>query len=74
MIKLEPCPFCGNEKLTFATAAQMEECANFEVCEDCSMTVVLCSLSMNGCGTTSGYYATEEVAAAAWNKRITPSA
>lgn len=77
--KLKHCPFCGANVAEITNAHDLEECANFadEICpcknyEDvgCSYFTVVCNMNKGGCGASSGYYATEEKAIAAWNRRV----
>lgn len=77
--KLKHCPFCGANVAEITNAHDLEDCANFadEICPcenyeavDCSCFTVLCNMSSGGCGASSGYYATEEKAIAAWNRRV----
>lgn len=77
-IRLEPCPFCGNEDLEFANMHDLEECGNFDtdncLCNGyenvtCGYKSVICSVQRGGCGASSGYYISEEKAAEAWNRR-----
>lgn len=51
-----PCPFCGNTKIDFIEAGFDGDPNNYQI---------LC----DGCGTTTGGYATKEDAIAFWNTR-----
>lgn len=78
-INLKKCPFCGKKVAEMLNAHDLEECGNFEddrcPCEQyedagkCEFHTVVCSMNKGGCGASSGYFATEEMAAQAWNER-----
>lgn len=73
MSELKPCPFCEKEIAEIADCKRLEECANFEECPaDEPYVCVVCSMDKGGCGTSSGYYDSDEKAVAAWNRRAQP--
>ena len=69
-IKLKPCAHCGKSVAVFATAKELEDCANFESCNSCESVCVVCDYTEGGCGSASGYKATPEEAAEVWNRRV----
>ena len=79
VIELKPCPFCGGEVAEITNAHELEDCASFEsegcpceLYEDsgfCSLYSIVCSMNRGGCGSSSGYFSTEEKAVEAWNRR-----
>lgn len=74
-VGLKKCPFCGSKAVKLTTARELEECANFEDCEDyessdsCPYIAVVCDFTEGGCGATSGYKVNEDEAVKAWNNR-----
>lgn len=70
MVKLNPCPFCGEE---FAVVLKVYEgCFNKYqvVCDDSSWRKCACDgVFVYGCGGRTGYYATRSEAIDAWNTR-----
>lgn len=79
MEELKKCPFCGAKVAEISNAHDLEECGNFEhedcPCNlyedagDCDYYTVVCSMDKGGCGSSSGYFATKELAFKAWNRR-----
>lgn len=79
--ELKPCPLCGNKKIVFSTLCEEEMCRHFEDEEcpcyeaeernanDCYAHFVVCPINEGGCGCSTGWYANQEKAAAAWNRR-----
>ncbi|MCB6992419.1 Lar family restriction alleviation protein [bacterium 210820-DFI.6.37] len=67
--KLKPCPFCGGEELSIESCKSLEECEEFEGCNDDGYVAVVCDMTAGGCGSSSGYYKTKQEAIAAWNRR-----
>ena len=70
MSELKNCPFCGGDKLSIENCITLEDCANFERCEEDSYVTVVCDYSKGGCGASGGYYDSAEKAIAAWNRRV----
>lgn len=78
--KMAPCPFCGKDVAVLTDMHDLEECANFEdedcPCEQyepsgrCGYYTVVCNANKGGCGSSSGYFPTEQQAIQAWNKRV----
>ena len=78
-IELKPCPFCGKSVAELSDAQDLENCAHFEdetcPCQNyetariCGLHIVVCDVSLGGCGATSGYYTTAKKAAENWNRR-----
>ena len=67
---LKPCPFCGKTEIVVLDANEIEESdADSErwVPDPCYAAV--CSFNEQGCGATSGYRETPELAAEVWNQR-----
>lgn len=70
--KFSPCPHCGKTKPVRMAAASEDE--GFDG-SNADSYAVLCDASKwaghdpGGCGAQSGYYETEDEAAAAWNRR-----
>lgn len=72
MNELKPCPFCGKAVATIANCQELEDCANFEQCEDCKYVCVICSFTRGGCGASGAYCVTEDEAMDIWNRRHEP--
>lgn len=74
MIKLKPCPFCGEE---FAVVLKvLDGCFNKYqvVCDDSSWRKGACDgVYVYGCGSHTGYHATRSEAIDAWNTRANDS-
>jgi len=70
--ELKPCPLCGLKVATVTTCADLEECENFETCEDSGFHIVVCDVNKGGCGASSGYRKTYDEAIEAWNWRVSP--
>ncbi len=78
-IELKPCPFCGANVAELTNAHDLEECGNFEDencpceqyedCGACGYHTIVCNVNNGGCGASSGYFSTEELAIKAWNRR-----
>jgi len=70
--ELKPCPFCGGtgKTLMIKSVAELEDCKNFEECDDCEFVCVVCSFTDGGCGSTSPYRPTDKEAIEAWNRRV----
>lgn len=68
--KLLKCPFCGGTNIIVTNCRELEECKNFEECEDDNpYFAIVCNIRKGGCGASSGYYEHEEEAIEAWNRR-----
>lgn len=74
MIKLKPCPFCGEE---FAVVSKISDgcLKKYQiVCDDSSMRKCACEgVYVYGCGGSTGYYETRAEAIDAWNTRANDS-
>jgi Lar family restriction alleviation protein len=65
-LMLVPCPHCGAEKSLFVgTDEQIDE----DLSAFTGYYAVCCSKLKGGCGSTSGYYPTEQEAVDNWNRR-----
>lgn len=60
--KLKPCPFCGRTEML--TIDSMEDYLKDDIYR------ILCNIKDDGCGSSSGWYYSEEEAIRAWNTRI----
>lgn len=80
--KLKPCPFCGQDGAQMLSNVwEGEQCYNSskrEICpafsnepeeKGCPVHMVICSYTCGGCGSSTGWYSTEERAIEAWNRR-----
>lgn len=63
------CPSCGREKPFVGTDAEIQKVYRVHFVRQFA---VVCPADEDGCGMSSGYYATEEEAIAAWNRRHIP--
>lgn len=72
MKELKACPFCGKQVAEITNCIELEDCANFEACDNCGFVCVVCSANNGGCGATGGYAPTEKQAVEKWNRRATP--
>lgn len=71
MDELSPCPFCGQSNTVEPIeASQMFADMDVEVGDDHQESfAVVCSVWKEGCGATSGFMITRELAALKWNRR-----
>lgn len=69
MEELKPCPFCGCKNIVVDTCHDLEDCENFESCEDAGYYSAVCDGNDGGCGASTGYRATIKAAVEAWNRR-----
>ena len=63
-IKLKPCPFCGNTKLTVGSSAVIREDNDYD------NYAVCCDYNKGGCGACSGYQLSRYEAVKLWNERV----
>ena len=63
---MKKCPFCGNEKVRALQHWEIE----FEEVNKNDYFAVVCDMSKQGCGATSGYRATKEEEKKNWEKRV----
>lgn len=66
---LKSCPFCGGKEIEISSCKGLEECENFDHCEDKEYVSVVCNFNKGGCGASNGYHNTKEKAVEAWNRR-----
>lgn len=66
---LKPCPFCGSGTMVITECRELEECSNFECCENNGYYCIACNMNAGGCGASSGYRGSKEDAIRAWNRR-----
>jgi len=57
--KLKPCPFCGSEADLIIRHSMVRP----------ELSVVVCTLDLGGCGSSTAWLETEAEAIAAWNRR-----
>lgn len=69
MMKLLRCPFCGGKIIEFDSCQGLEDCVNFEKCEENGYYAIVCSGNKGGCGASTGYFVTKREAVVAWNRR-----
>ena len=67
--EIKPCPFCGLNVANVTTCAQLEDCENFETCNDAEFYCVVCDATKGGCDASGGYRQTWNEAIESWNRR-----
>ena len=70
--ELKPCPFCGRKNAaTLSNCTECSPCVDEPPCDGCNWKkyLIVCNVTLGGCGASSGLYDTEEKAIQAWNKR-----
>ena len=74
MIKLNPCPFCGEDFAVVSESLDGNVKKYQVVCDDSSWRKGFCEgVFVHGCGGSTGYYATRSDAIDAWNTRANVS-
>lgn len=67
---LNPCPFCGKAEIVVLTSNDITEAdRDDDRYEPDPSYAAVCDFNRDGCGATSGYRDTQELAAQAWNRR-----